>query len=233
MGPHSRSRSEAIYELVVFDLDGTLVDSAADLADAVNAALSGNELPRVPDEQVVGFIGNGTRLLVSRSIEVHRPAPSVDLVDAVLEDFRGHYAHHCLDKTVLYPGVLEMLEALREAGVSLAVLTNKQREFSEQILQGLQVRSFFSSIVGGDDFPSRKPDPTGLRSILDALSCPAEACVMVGDSTVDLATASNAGVSGCAVTWGFVSEAKLLAASPRFLASTPAEVSHLLLARAM
>jgi phosphoglycolate phosphatase len=182
---------------VVFDLDGTLVDSLEDLVSSVNFALGKHRLPTLPREEVRRFVGDGATKLVLRSL-----GERVDLLPEVLPTFMNHYRRHLLVETRLYPGVAEGLP--RIAGErKLAVLTNKPMDMTERILEGLGLAPLFSAVVGGDSFPTKKPDPEGLRSILAALSVPPGGTVMVGDSKNDVLVGKAAGAATIGVTWGF------------------------------
>ncbi|MGE0455629.1 MAG: HAD-IA family hydrolase [Vicinamibacteria bacterium] len=185
--------------LVVFDLDGTLVDSSRDLASAVNAALVRLE-PRAPalsHERVRSFIGDGARTLVARSLAAAGLAVPAE---RALPVFLERYSRCLLDTTVLYPGVVECLERLR--GRRLAVLTNKPGGLSRRILEGLGVSERFFRVVGGDDAP-RKPDPAGLLSLArEAAASPGEV-LMVGDSANDVRTGRAAGAFTVGVRYGF------------------------------
>jgi phosphoglycolate phosphatase len=187
--------------LVVFDLDGTLVDSVADLASAVNAALHqlAPGTPPLPLPRIRGFIGDGARLLVARSVEAALPV----LLDA--------YRQRLLDTTQLYPGVRETLERLRE--LRLAVLTNKPGDMSRTILTGLGVADCFFRILGGGDVPQHKPDPAGLAALMREASAAPEQTVVVGDSAVDVRTGRALGTRTVGVTYGFAPES-LLAEPP-------------------
>jgi phosphoglycolate phosphatase len=186
--------------LVVFDLDGTLVDSGRDLAAAVNATLLrlAPALAPLDLDEVVSFIGSGARVLVARSLAAAGlPEPPEDVLPLFMEE----YGKRLLDTTRLYPGVVEALDALADR--RLAVLTNKPAGLSRAILQGLGVEGRFFRVYGGDDFPTRKPDPQGLRTLMaDAAAGPAETA-LVGDSAVDVRTARAAGVRALAVDYGF------------------------------
>jgi phosphoglycolate phosphatase len=186
--------------LVVFDLDGTLVDSSRDLAAAVNATLArlAPGMPPLGLDTVCSFIGNGARALVARSLrEAGLPAPPED----VLPLFLAEYAAHLLDTTRLYPGVAEALDAL--AGRELAVLTNKPGEMSRTILRGLGVAERFFRVYGGDDLPTRKPDPEGLQRLMAEANVGPRETALVGDSAIDVRTARAAGVRAVAVRYGF------------------------------
>jgi phosphoglycolate phosphatase len=186
--------------LVVFDLDGTLVDSARDLATAVNATLR-RLAPGVAPldlDTVRSFIGNGARALVARSlVRAGLPHPPED----VRPIFMAEYARCLLDTTRLYPGAAEVLDALADR--RLAVLTNKPGGLSRTILDGLGVGDRFFRVYGGDDGPTQKPDPDGLRRLMAEASAALEDTVLVGDSGVDVQTARAAGVRALAVDYGF------------------------------
>jgi len=195
--------------LVVFDLDGTLIDSLRDLAAALNAALAelASETRPLPLSQVRAFIGDGARLLVTRSLEAARlSAP----VDEALPVFVRAYRQRLLESTKLYAGVQDTLETLRDR--HLAVLTNKPGDMSRAILSGLGVAERFFRIVGGGDVAQHKPDPAGLRELLSAVDAAPEQTVVVGDSAIDVRTGKAAGTHTVGVTYGFAPES--LAAEP-------------------
>ena len=205
---------------VVYDLDGTLVDSRGDLADSVNAMLEALGLRRLPDEIVWGFIGEGAERLVRRSLG----AQHEHLLPEALKSWRAEYARRLLVKTRPYPGISDLLAAPPPAR---AVLTNKPGGFAREILQGLGMLDSLRAVIGGDEAP-RKPEPEGLLALCKALgSVPAET-LLVGDSTVDVRTGRAAGVRVCAILWGLGKRAELAAASPDHLAATPDEVAALL-----
>jgi len=188
--------------LVVFDLDGTLVDSSADLATAVNRMLAALApgTPALSHPQVRAFIGNGARVLVGRALQAaglaHEP-------DQALPVFLAAYRGCLLDSTRFYPGVLEALDALRP--VPLAVLTNKPGELSRALLDGLGAGDRFVRVIGGGDAP-RKPDPAGLRELMALCGAAADETVLCGDSAVDVATGRAASVFTVGVLCGFDAE---------------------------
>jgi phosphoglycolate phosphatase len=188
--------------LVVFDLDGTLVDSSRDLATAVNRALRrvAPGAPPLPEDTVRAFIGSGARVLIARSLAfAGLPQP----VEEVLPVFLEAYRDCLLDTTVLYPGTAEALERLRDRDRRLAVLTNKPGDMSRAILEGLGVADRFFRIYGAGDLEARKPDPAGLRRIADEAGVDGRAVVMVGDSGIDVRTGRAAGALTAGVTYGF------------------------------
>ena len=185
--------------LLVFDLDGTLVDSSRDLAVATNAAVQrvAPDRPTISVETVRTFVGDGARVLIERSLRhagIDRP------VDDVLPIFLECYSQCLLDTTRLYPGILPALEALE--GPTLAVLTNKPGGFSRTILEGLGVVSRFARVWGAGDVPERKPDPSGLRGLIAELGARETETWMIGDSPIDARTARAAGARMAGVTWG-------------------------------
>ena len=202
--------------VLVFDLDGTLIDSSRDLAGAVNVARERVGLGPLSHAQVMTFIGNGARELVRRGISFESGVASDEQIELALGHFREHYAQHLLDQTRPYPGVREALDifAGKTAGPSrtLAVLTNKPLRFTRPILDGLGLASYFRFIYGEDSFPAKKPDPVGLLSILRDVHAAPHDAMLIGDSDIDVRTARNAGVWACGVSYGLSSEQ--LAACP-------------------
>jgi phosphoglycolate phosphatase len=185
-------------QLVVFDLDGTLVDSKLDLALSVNAMRERMGLGPLPLDLIASYIGHGVTVLVERALG---DLASPENVQNGLAFFLQHYHQHMLDNTRPYPGVREALEELR--GRALAVLTNKPVRFSREMLERLAMASHFASIYGGNSFARKKPDPVGLRKIMDELKVPPRQTLMVGDSDTDVVTGRNADVWTCGVTYGF------------------------------
>jgi len=189
--------------LLIFDLDGTLIDSRLDLIHAVNATRAQAGRGPLPQEQIFSFVGNGAPVLIQRAMG---PGASEDEVRSALEFFFDYYRHHALDYTVLYPGVREALDRLHSAGAKLAVLTNKPVKISHRIMKGLGVAPLFFRIYGGNSFEHKKPHRIGIDTLRAETSVPAEETWMVGDSYVDILTARNAGVASCGVTYGFQPE---------------------------
>lgn len=221
------SRSER-FSPVVFDLDGTLVDSFDDLAEAVNAALAQCGCRQLPSALVRKFVGNGARSLVERSVGASQERVGSEDVDEVLRRFESEYAAGCLRSTRLYPGVEELLHSLGRKGFDLAVLTNKPRGFSQKILEGLGVGGLFYRVVGGDDFPARKPDPRGLHALAEEIGCEPSGGVLVGDSEVDLQTAVAGGMPFVGVTWGARTASELRSFGATRLVSAPGELPEAL-----
>jgi phosphoglycolate phosphatase len=203
---------------VIYDLDGTLIDSRGDLASSVNAMLGRLQLPEREEKIIHGFIGEGAENLVKRSLG----AGSEQLLPEALPIWREEYANRLLQTTRLYDGVAAMLGEPPEAR---GVLTNKPGHFAREILDGLGVAAAFRAVVGGDE-ARRKPSPDGLLSLCEKLSASPSETLFVGDSPIDLRTGRAALVSTCAVTWGLTERAALREAD--YLCDTPAELAALL-----
>ena len=190
-------------DLIIFDLDGTLIDSRHDLANAVNATLRYMDREPLTNERVYSYVGNGAPVLVRRALG--EGATDAEVAKA-LEFFLSFYADHDLDYTRLYPGVRETLDRLRDAGKRMAVLTNKPVRMSRHIVDGLGVAPYFFQVYGGNSFETKKPDPMGVEALRKEARAPRETTLMVGDSSVDVLTARNAGIPCCCVTYGFQPE---------------------------
>ncbi len=193
----------ASARLVVFDLDGTLIDSSRDLATSVNEALRrvAPGTPALAEDVVRSFVGSGARILIERSLARTGLPHSVE---DVLPVFLAEYSGRLLDETRLYPGAVEALD--RFGGRPLAVLTNKPGDMSRAILEGLGVADRFFRIYGGGDLESRKPDPAGLRRIASEAGVEPREALMVGDSAIDVRTGRAAGTLTAGVTYGFDAE---------------------------
>jgi phosphoglycolate phosphatase len=208
----------AEVRLLIFDLDGTLIDSRLDLVHSVNATLDHMGRAPLPHETIESYVGNGVTVLMHRALG---PAATEEEIRRSQEYFLSYYRLHMLDNTVAYPGVREALESLR--GRSMAVLTNKPVRFSEEILKGLGISQYFSFIYGGNSFENKKPDPIGVQTLLRDLSAAPTEAMMVGDSAVDVRTARNAGIWSCGVTYG-LGTASLRADPPDLLLDNLAEL---------
>lgn len=185
-------------QLLIFDLDGTLVDSEKDLALSVNATLEKMGQKPLSTERIASYVGRGVSVLISRAL-----GPNVvpEDVERGTEIFLAHYREHMLDHTVPYPGVREALEELR--GHKMAVLTNKPVKFSRLILEGLGMADSFLQIYGGNSFENKKPDPVGIFQLMSDAQEPASQTLMIGDSISDVLAGRNAGVWTCGVSYGF------------------------------
>lgn len=193
----TKPRRFAEVRVLIFDLDGTLIDSGLDLAHSVNAALAESGRPALPHETIFSYVGDGAAELIRRALG--NSAEPAEL-ERILAFFLTYYRAHMLDNTRLYPGVREGLDQLD--GYSMAVLTNKPVRFSRAILEGLHVAHFFRFVYGGNSFERKKPDPMGVRTLLQDFGASPDEAMVVGDSDVDVRTARNAGTSACGVTYG-------------------------------
>ncbi len=185
---------------VIFDLDGTLVDSAGDIAEAVNRTLEDLSFPRVSETTVRSWIGEGVRNLVTTAL---RDRGSDLALEAVMPTFMRHY-HDCLLRSPrLYDGVVETLQALQQRGLPMAICTNKPAALVPPLLEHLGIAGFFAHIIGGDSLPQRKPAAEPLLHTAALLAQPVSSCVMVGDSATDLGAADNAGMPIVLVRYGY------------------------------
>jgi phosphoglycolate phosphatase len=206
--------------LLIFDLDGTLIDSAQDLAVSMNATRQHFGLAPVDPKLIYSYVGNGASVLVKRAV-VSEAGEAV-LADA-LAFFLNFYRAHALEHTKLYPGVRHALETLAEAGHTLSVLTNKPERISSDIIAALGLGPRFVRVYGGDSFASKKPDPVGILTLIREASATPDSTMMIGDSSVDIRTARNAGVRSCGVSWGFQPDSFALE-TPDLVISNPYEL---------
>ncbi|MBU5489882.1 HAD family hydrolase [Butyricicoccus intestinisimiae] len=209
---------------VIFDLDGTLLNTLGDLRAATNHALEVRGLPPHSMEEIRQFIGNGIRLLICRAMPEGTPEAEID---AVLDDFKAYYAAHIHDRTVPYDGIPQLLTALRKRGIQVAVLSNKIDSASQQLIE-----YFFpgkTDVVFGEHVGvPRKPDPTSCRMVMQQLGVQPEQVLYVGDSGTDMQTAKNAGLYAVGVTWGFRSKEVLLKYGADVLVHRPEQILQIL-----
>jgi phosphoglycolate phosphatase len=215
-------------KLLIFDLDGTLIDSRQDLADSVNAMLRHYQRPELPPEVIASYIGNGAPMLVRRSLG--DPDDENFVQDALLY-FMAWYREHKLDHTYVYDGIRESLDAIRASRngrpVKMAVLSNKPVGPSRAIVEALGLGGYFFQVYGGNSFHTKKPDPAGVEALLDEAGARPEETVLVGDSDVDVLTARNAGVYSLGVTYGLAPHT-LEDAPPDVLIDKPQELAMVL-----
>ena len=215
-------------KLVIFDLDGTLIDSRLDLVHSVNAMLRHFKRPELPDEVIATYVGDGAPMLVRRALG--DPKNEAFLKEA-LEYFLAYYRVHKLDHTKVYEGIRETLEALRapQNGLrrKLAVLSNKPVNPSRAITEALGLGGFFLAVYGGNSFATKKPDPLGAKTILKQTGARPEETLMVGDSSNDVLTGRNAGLWTCGVTYGFAPHT-LCEAPPDVVVDSPRELVEML-----
>jgi len=216
--PHS-------IKLVIFDLDGTLIDSRLDLVHSVNAALRHIGRPALPDDVIASYVGDGAPILIQRALG----GEAVDqaLIRKGLEFFLSYYREHKLDHTTVYPGIVESLRAIQGSSNGtprkMAVLSNKPVNPSRAIVEALGLGQFFSQVYGGNSFATKKPDPEGARKLLEESGVRPEQTAIVGDSHVDVRTGRNAGLWTVGVTYGFATHT-LDDEPPDVIVEQPSEV---------
>jgi phosphoglycolate phosphatase len=192
---------------LLFDLDGTLVDSVPDLADAVDATLLQMQLPPAGQEAVRMWVGNGASMLLRRALAaatrcLPQQVPE-NLLQTGLDTFFGHYEKHCCRATVVYPGVTQALVGLRERGIAMACVTNKPGRFTDRLLRHYGLQQFFPVVLSGDSLAQKKPDPAPLLVAIQSLGLTPPECAMVGDSGADVDAARNAGIPVIVVSYGY------------------------------
>ena len=212
-------------DLVIFDLDGTLVDSKHDLVNSVNATRRHMGLSHLDHDLVAGYVGRGAPALIRSSLG--EQASDTDL-ERGLEYFLAYYREHMLDYTRLYPGVVDSIERLHAAGVRMAILTNKPVRFSEQMIHRLDLTDRFFRIYGGNSFEQKKPHPIGIDKLCEESGIAKDRTIMIGDSAVDVRTARNAGVRSCGVTYGFQPES-FVDDPPDVIVDSMADITEMLL----
>ena len=216
-------------KLLIFDLDGTLVDSRLDLANSVNAMLRHYKKPELPNEVIGSYIGNGAPMLVRRSLG--DPDDETFVQEALLY-FMSYYREHKLDTTYVYDGIFHALDAIvasrnGNSAVKMAVLSNKPVVPSRGIVESLGLGKYFFQVYGGNSFHTKKPDPAGVAALLEEAGARAEETAIIGDSDVDMITARNAGIYSVGVTYGLAPHT-LDDAPPDVLVDHPRELGDVL-----
>lgn len=211
------------YDTIIFDLDGTLLNTLDDLHDSVNYALEKNALGLRSLDEIRRFVGNGVRKLIKRAVP---EGTDNEMYEAVYADFERHYDKNCRNKTAPYDGVTDLLAALKERGLKLAIVSNKI-DFAVQNLR----KEFFADVVevavGDSDDTENKPAPDMVFKALRALGSDGKKAIYVGDSEVDMKTAENAGMECISVSWGFRSRSELMSHGAQIIADTPEEVFNI------
>ncbi len=213
------------FDLAIFDMDGTILDTLQDLTNSINYALQQAGYPEHPIENIRQFVGNGIQKLVERAVP--RDA-NADDIQKVYECFRVHYKIHCADNTKPYDGIIELIQTLRNAGVKTAVVSNK----ADPAVQDLVLKYFpdmFDVSVGEKPGVLKKPAPDSVNYVLDTLQVSREHAVYIGDSDVDIATARNAQMDCIAVTWGFRDPEFIKSCGAKTIVNKPAEIIDLIL----
>lgn len=211
-----------MFELLMFDLDGTLVDSRRDIATGVNLALAELDMPAREPDAIYGYIGGGVHNLMRRSMR----EGSEDQLEVGVDLFWANYKDHVLDSTTLYPGVYDMLEQLSDN--KMAIVTNKPCMHTRMILQGLGIAKYFISIQGWKEGVRVKPDPDMLKRAMEEADATPPVAVMIGDSLADVLAAKAAGVKCCAVGYGYGVREKVLEASPDYYVEYVSDIAGVL-----
>jgi phosphoglycolate phosphatase len=207
------------FDLVMFDLDGTLIETAPEIMDAVNDTLRRFDLPEVTQQQVNDWIGHGTRELLIQALafagKTDVAAVRVsDSLGLIAHEFDKHYQRRCGTRSQLYPQVRETLAALREQGVKTAVVTNKEGRYTATVLDAHQLMPLLDCVVSGDTLATKKPNPAGIEHCLAQFGVPKHRALFVGDSSIDVATARNGGVAVWALPYGYNMGQPIAACAP-------------------
>ena len=213
-------------KLLIFDLDGTLVDSRLDLSNSINAMLRHFGKPLLPNEVIASYIGDGAPMLVRRSLG---DPDDEAYVQQALQFFLLYYREHKLDNTYVYAGIQESLDAIRASrngdAVKMAVLSNKPVIPSRAIVDALGLSDYFFQVYGGNSFHTKKPDPTGVQALLDEAGMRPEQAVIIGDSDIDVLTARNSGIYSLGVNYGFAPHT-FVDAAPDMVVDRPEELAE-------
>lgn len=213
------------YQLAIFDLDGTILDTLEDLKESTNAALAANGYPARTLDEVRRFVGNGIGKLIERAVPA---GTSLEATAKTLESFKKHYGEHCADHTKPYDGIPKLLSDLKKKGIQTAVVSNKA-DFAVQELCNQYFSGAFDFVVGEREGIRRKPCPDSVFEVLRTLKKTADESVYIGDSDVDVETAKQAGMDGIFVNWGFRGREFLLEHGAEIIVDTPEELKEKLL----
>ncbi len=209
---------------VIFDLDGTILDTLEDLKNSVNFTLSKNGLPVRTIDEIRAFVGNGIRLLIERAVPENT---NDELLERCFLDFKKHYKEHSADNTKPYDGIIPVLREIKAKGIKLAVVSNKA-DFAVQTLVEEYFQGLFDFAVGEREGIRRKPCPDSVNEAIKVLDASPDEVVYVGDSEVDIETSRNAGVNCVAVTWGFRDKCVLESLSSEYIIDKPSQLMELI-----
>ncbi len=205
---------------VVFDLDGTLLDTLGDLRDSVNFALKKNNLPTRTTEEIRSFVGNGIRLLIERAVPENTPA---EITEVCFSDFKEYYKDHSAILTKAYDGIIDLMKILKSKGVKIAVVSNKA-DFAVKTLMEYYFSGLYDCAYGERSGVERKPAPDGVLGAVFEMGGNLENTVYIGDSEVDVETSKNANLPCIAVTWGFRDKEVLECLNPEYIVDSPIEI---------
>jgi len=213
---------ESELNVLIFDLDGVIINSGADIANAVNHTRRLFGLPLLSNDEIISYVGNGAEALIRRSFK----DCSEDLIQKALPLNQQYYLDNALIETSLYPNVKETLEDLKERrkDIKIALVTNKPEAITEKILAGLGVRQYFDLIVGPESVKNMKPDPEGIIKVLNMLDRSPEQAVMIGDSYIDIEAGRRAGTKTCGAAYGLGDKEELIKSNPDFVINNINEV---------
>lgn len=209
-----------MFDLYLFDLDGTLVDTRVDIAEAVNHVFQLHGRQTAQLTTVISWVGDGLDDMMAKAFDTD----DAELIDQLVDEFRAFYGKHCTDFSHLYEGCDRTLSALQEGGAHLSVLTNKPEDLSREILRRLGALGYFEHVVGPTDAELRKPNPSNLLSLVRDVGTTTEKTLMIGDSRNDILVARNAGVASCGCTFGYAGRESLAALQPTYLVDALPEI---------
>lgn len=212
------------FNSVVFDLDGTLLDTLGDLRDSVNFALEKNNLPKRTTEEICSFVGNGIRLLIERSVPENTP---IEITDKCFFDFKEYYKDHSAILTKPYDGIIDLLTTLREKNVKIAVVSNKA-DFAVKTLMEDYFKGLYDCAYGERAGVERKPAPDGVFGAISEMGADLENTVYIGDSEVDVETSKNAKLPCISVTWGFRDKEVLESLNPEYIVDRPSDILNII-----
>lgn len=204
---------KADIRVAIFDFDGVIVDSGGDIADAVNYTLERYNRQILPTEEVLKLVGFGSKTLIKK---VFPDVENNELFEEIYSTYYDYYMAHCVNKTVLYDGVQEIFDSLKENKIDIAIMTNKPEGLTKTILDKLDAKKYVSCVVGPESISALKPDPEGIEMILEQFECEPENAIMVGDSYTDIIAGRAAETWTCAVTYGIGDTRRLLESEPDF-----------------
>ena len=211
------------YKAAIFDLDGTLIDSLADLADSANEMLTSYGYPTHDIDKYRYFVGNGSRKLIERCLPADKAADTA-FVDKALAKYKECYDRNLTHKTACYDGIMEMLQTLQDKNIPLGICTNKHQSAADIIVDKLFPKDMFMSVIGDCQGLPRKPDPKKVLLIADKMGVKPEKVAYFGDTSVDMDTAKNAGMLAIGVTWGFRPKEELMEHGAKILIDSPMEL---------
>lgn len=212
------------YNSVVFDLDGTLLDTLGDLRDSVNFALQKNSLPKRTTEEIRYFVGNGIRLLIELSVPENTP---IEITDKCFQDFKEYYKEHSAILTKPYDDIIDLMKTLKSKGVKIGVVSNKA-DFAVKTLMEDYFSGLYDCAYGERAGVPRKPEPDGVLDAIKEMGSEIENTVYIGDSEVDVVTSKNAKLPCIAVTWGFRDKKVLESLNPEYIVDSPKEILNII-----